>query len=61
MHIIAVAWLYVVVLMALTEPGPLSGMLFLLVAIAPLALLGYLAGARRRRRLQSQRDNASRG
>jgi membrane protein implicated in regulation of membrane protease activity len=59
MYIVAIAWLYVTVLMALTETNVTAGILtFLLYGLAPLALLMWLAGypARRRRRAQSEGD-----
>lgn len=50
MLIVAVAWIYVVGLMALTEPTVVAGiMTFLLYCVLPLSLLFYLTGGRRRR------------
>lgn len=52
MHIIAIAWIYVAALMALTEPNVTAGILtFSLYGLLPLALLLWLAGfpARSRR------------
>jgi membrane protein implicated in regulation of membrane protease activity len=56
MYIVAIAWIYVTLLMALTETNVTAGILtFGLYGLAPLALLLWLMGApvRRRRR---QRD-----
>jgi hypothetical protein len=51
MLIVAIAWIYVVGLMALTEPSIVAGiMTFLLYCVAPLSLLIYLTGGKRRRR-----------
>jgi FtsH-binding integral membrane protein len=51
MLIVAIAWIYVVGLMALTEPSIVAGiMTFLLYCVAPLAILFYLTGAPRRKR-----------
>lgn len=48
MYIIAIAWLYVTVLMAATEPSFVGGVLtFLLYGLGPLALFLYLFGRRR--------------
>jgi hypothetical protein len=49
MYIIAIAWIYVTVLMAATEPSLVGGVLtFLLYGLAPLALIVWLFGRRRR-------------
>lgn len=51
MWIVAIAWIYVVVLMAATEPTAIGGiMTFVFYCAVPLSILFYLAGARRRRR-----------
>ncbi len=51
MHIIALAWLYVTLLMACTEPTVGAGILtFSLYGAAPLAILVWIAGAPARRR-----------
>ena len=50
MWIVAVAWIYVVGLMALTEPSIVAGiMTFLGYCVLPLSLLYYLSGSKRRR------------
>ncbi|WP_306984155.1 hypothetical protein [Janthinobacterium sp. UMAB-56] len=47
----AVAWIYVVGLMALTEASIVAGvMTFLLYCVIPLSILFYLTGSRRRKR-----------
>lgn len=49
MHIVALAWLYVTILMAATEPSFVQGALtFVFYGVAPLALFLYLFGRRRR-------------
>ncbi len=51
MYIVAIAWLYVAVLMALAERSIVGGFLTLLFyGIAPLALFLWLMGALARRR-----------
>lgn len=51
MYIVAIGWLYVVLMMALTEPGVTAGVLtFVLYGLAPLALFLWLAGTPARRR-----------
>ena len=50
MWIVAVAWIYVVVLMAATEPTLTGGiMTFLAYCVVPLSILFYLTGSKRRR------------
>jgi hypothetical protein len=50
MYIIAIAWLYVTTLMALTETSLVAGVLsFALYGVAPTALLLWLFGRRARR------------
>ncbi len=53
MYIVAIGWLWVVLMMAVTEPGLTAGLLtFLFYGLAPLALFLWLVGtpARRPRR-----------
>jgi hypothetical protein len=58
MLIVAVAWIYVVLLMALTEPTVVAGiMTFLLYCVLPLGILFYLTGGKRRKR---RREEAAR-
>jgi hypothetical protein len=50
MWIIAVGWIYVVVLMAATEPTVVAGiMTFFGYCVLPLSILLYLTGSKRRR------------
>lgn len=51
MLIVAIAWIYVVALMSLTETSVVAGvMTFLGYCVLPLSILYYLTGSRRRRR-----------
>ena len=51
MHIVAIGWLYVVLMMAITERSAIAGiMTFLLYGVVPLAIILYLTGSKRRRR-----------
>ncbi len=51
MYIVAIGWLYVVLMMALTESGVTAGILtFLFYGLAPLALFLWLVGTPARRR-----------
>jgi ABC-type transport system involved in cytochrome bd biosynthesis fused ATPase/permease subunit len=55
MLIVAVAWVYVVVLMAFTEPTIVAGiMTFLLYCVLPLGILFYLTGSGRRKRAREK-------
>ena len=57
MHIVAMAWLYVTILMAATEPSLVAGvMTFLCYGLAPLALFLWLAGTPQRRRRQRAKE-----
>jgi hypothetical protein len=48
-HLVAIAWLYVTLLMAATEPSVVGGILtFLAYGLAPLAIFLYVFGRRRR-------------
>jgi hypothetical protein len=50
MWIVAVAWIYVVGLMALTEISVVAGiMTFLFYCVLPLSILYYLSGSKGRR------------
>ena len=57
MWIIAIGWIYVVALMAATEPTVIAGiMTFFGYGVLPLSLLFYLTGSNRRRRRRAQAD-----
>jgi hypothetical protein len=50
MWIIAIGWIYVVALMAATEPSVFAGiMTFFGYCVLPMSLLYYLTGGKRRR------------
>ncbi|SEN91105.1 hypothetical protein SAMN05428959_103729 [Duganella sp. CF517] len=67
MLIVAIAWVYVVGLMALTEPTVVAGIVtFLFYCVLPLGTLMYIAGsgkrkARRRAEEQAARDARAAG
>jgi hypothetical protein len=51
MWIVAIGWMYVVTLMAATEPSVVGGMMtFVGYGVLPLSLVLYLGGVRLRRR-----------
>jgi len=58
MYIIAIAWIYVVLMMSITEQSLIAGvMTFLLYGLFPLAVILYLMGVpeRKRRRLRAEK------
>lgn len=60
MYIVAIAWLYVTLLMAATEPSLVRGALtFTFYGLGPLALLLWLMGGPRRRRDRVRREATS--
>lgn len=60
MLIVAVAWIYVVGLMALTEPTVVAGLMtFLLYCVLPLGILFYLTGSRGRKTRRDAADRAA--
>ena len=57
----ALAWIYVVLLMALTEPTVVAGiMTFLLYCALPLGILFYVTGGKRRKRRREAAAAAAR-
>lgn len=55
MWIVAIGWMYVVTLMAATEPSVVGGiMTFLFYGVLPLSLVFYLTGAWRRGRARKR-------
>lgn len=51
MYIVAIGWIYVVLMMAITENSVIAGiMTFLFYGVVPLAIILYLSGAQQRRR-----------
>jgi hypothetical protein len=60
MYLIAIGWLYVTVLMALTETSLVAGILsFVVYGLAPTALLLWLFGGPVRRRNSASTDDKS--
>ena len=57
MYIIAIAWLYVTVLIAVTEPNVTAGVIsFLFYGLLPCALLLWLGGSKARRRRRKTQE-----
>ena len=58
MYIVAIAWIYVVLMMSITEDSVVAGiMTFLLYGVLPLAIILYLMGTpqRKRNRLKAEK------
>ncbi|WP_079214459.1 hypothetical protein [Herbaspirillum robiniae] len=63
MYIIAIAWLYVVFMMSITEQSAVAGVTtFLLYGVFPLTIVLYLMGTpqRKRNRQKMEKTKASR-
>jgi small-conductance mechanosensitive channel len=61
MHIVAIAWLYVVLMMSITEQSVVAGiMTFLLYGVFPLAIILYLMGSPQRKRGRAKAEKALR-
>lgn len=55
MHIAAVGWIYVVLMMAITEDSAVAGiMTFLFYGVLPVTIISYLTGSGNRRRRRAQ-------
>lgn len=61
MLIVAVAWIYVVGLMALTEPTVVAGIVtFLFYCVLPLSTLIYIGGSGKRKARRRAEEQAAR-
>jgi hypothetical protein len=59
MYIIAIAWIYVVLLMSLTEHSIIAGLMtFLFYCVVPLTIILYLIGTPRRKQARSAAKNS---
>ena len=60
MHIVAIGWLYVTLMMAVTEKNITAGVLtFVFYGLAPTALLFWLSGTRLRNRAAKRQSAAT--
>jgi small-conductance mechanosensitive channel len=58
MYIVAIAWIYVVLLMSLTEHSVIAGLMtFLFYCVIPLAIILYLIATPRRKRARQAAEN----
>ncbi|HJW56092.1 MAG TPA: hypothetical protein VJ577_12525 [Burkholderiaceae bacterium] len=61
MHIVVIAWLYVVLMMSITEYSVTAGiMTFLLYGALPLIIILYVMGAPQRRRNRKEKEKLQR-
>ncbi|MDO9114445.1 MAG: hypothetical protein Q7U63_11715 [Polaromonas sp.] len=59
MYIIAIGWLYVVVMMSITETSFIAGLMtFLFYGLVPLAVFLWLFGTPQRRRSMAAKEKA---
>nr|WP_246447065.1 hypothetical protein [Undibacterium jejuense] len=59
MYIVAIAWVYVVLLMAITEPSVIAGiMTFVMYCVFPLTILLYLMRTPQRKRERLEKSVA---
>ncbi|WP_427313190.1 hypothetical protein [Cupriavidus sp. H39] len=62
MYIVAIGWLYVALMMAITEHNVVAGVAtFVMYGVAPVALVLYIMGTpgRRRRKAEAERAQAT--
>lgn len=61
MYIVAIAWIYVVLMMSVTEHTVVAGiMTFLFYGVVPVTIILYLMGASGRKRKRILAENAER-
>jgi hypothetical protein len=57
MLLVAIGWMYVVILMSVAEETAVAGiMTFVSYGVVPLAILLYLSGGRTRKRIRAERE-----
>lgn len=57
MYIVAIAWLYVVLMMSITEQSVIAGIVtFLLYGVFPLVIILYLMGSSQRKRRRAEAE-----
>ena len=61
MYIVAIAWIYVVLMMSITEESIIAGLMtFALYGILPLTIILYIMGSPQRKRQRLAREAAAR-
>lgn len=57
MYLIAIAWMYVVLMVSIAHPNPVGGVLtFVFAGLGPLALFLWIFGTPARRRAKARRE-----
>ncbi len=57
MYIVALAWIYVVLMMSITETSVVAGvMTFLMYGVIPVSIILYIGGTQRRKRRRYQEE-----
>ena len=57
LYLVAIAWIYVVLLMSLTEQSVVAGvMTFLLYCVVPLSIILYVMGTPRRKQKRESKE-----
>jgi hypothetical protein len=60
MYIVALAWIYVVLMMSITESSAVAGiMTFLFYGVLPVTIILYVMGTGQRRRRRKAQENSS--
>jgi cell division protein FtsN len=60
MYIVAIAWIYVVLMMSITEPSVVAGIMTLLMyGVLPLAIILYIARTPHRNRQRKKKEQIS--
>jgi hypothetical protein len=58
MYIVAIAWMYVILMMSITEESVIAGiMTFLLYGVFPLTIILYVMGTPQRKRNRAKAEN----
>lgn len=61
MYIVAIGWIYVVLMMSITEQSAIAGVItFLLYGVLPVSIILYLGGSKRRKRHRQAAEAAAR-
>ena len=61
MYIVAIAWIYVVLMMSITEDSVIAGiMTFMLYGVFPLSVILYLMGTPQRKRNRAKNEKVLR-
>jgi Flp pilus assembly protein TadB len=60
MYIVAIAWIYVIAMVALTESSLFAGLFaFIFYGVLPVSLIIWMSGTKVRRQRQRERESAA--